>query len=673
MNSSRAIVAVVLFGIAAPAFAVDPPKVFAQENRVAWCIVPFDAKKRSPEERADMLKRLGFTKYAYDWRAEHLPTFERELIALQKHEIELTAVWFPGALNNDAKVLLAGIEKFKLKTQLWVMITDPAPGKDHAAKVKAAAEQIAPIADAAAKLGCKVGLYNHGGWGGEPENLIEVIKVLDRKNVGIVYNQHHGHEHLDRFDKLLPLMMPHLYCLNLNGMMKDGDKTNQKIMVLGTGLLDRASMIRIEKSGYRGSIGLLGHTQDDAESRLRDNQDGLNWLLKRREFEKNNVQPAPRTGSVHGIAFRLTQNSDGKLVALAKPEDDSQKRVLSRRKRTAPIEPWTDILAVYVDTAASNRSRADRIPIIGDTYWLADGSVQFTSKYPVTAGTAYVALLDLGLFFEYSLDTEVLGRLQANYDSPPADRTPKTTLEKVFPTAETLPENTLRLYLQFSGPMARGDAYKHIKLFRENGKQVIDPFLELDEELWSGDGKRFTLFFDPGRVKRGLKPREEMGPALEENGKYTLVIDAKWDDENGAPLKGPYRKSFSVGPPDDAPIDPAKWKLVPPVFTDSKATPRLTVAFEKSLDVALAKRMLSLVGPDGKRIDAEVTVTDDGKNCWLRTPKDAWPLGEYKLVIDTRLEDPCGNRVGRAFEIDVFKPVTKAIEAKTVERTFAVK
>ena len=35
---------------------------------VPWCIVPFDASKRNPEERAKMLVRLGLKRSAYDWR-----------------------------------------------------------------------------------------------------------------------------------------------------------------------------------------------------------------------------------------------------------------------------------------------------------------------------------------------------------------------------------------------------------------------------------------------------------------------------------------------------------------------------------------------------------------------------------------------------------------------------
>src|SRR5262249_40928452 len=46
-------------------------ELFRQDNLVAWCIVPFDAKKRGPEDRAAMLERLGFKHFAYDWRAEH--------------------------------------------------------------------------------------------------------------------------------------------------------------------------------------------------------------------------------------------------------------------------------------------------------------------------------------------------------------------------------------------------------------------------------------------------------------------------------------------------------------------------------------------------------------------------------------------------------------------------
>ena len=63
------------------------PENLLRENLVPWCIVPFDASKRSPEERTKMLVRLGLKRSAYDWRAQHVPEFEEEILQYQKHGI----------------------------------------------------------------------------------------------------------------------------------------------------------------------------------------------------------------------------------------------------------------------------------------------------------------------------------------------------------------------------------------------------------------------------------------------------------------------------------------------------------------------------------------------------------------------------------------------------------
>lgn len=136
---------------AAPAPATQPAKgndLYARANLVAWCIVPFDAKKRTPEERAAMLERMGIRKLAYDWRDEHLLTFDREIAALQKHGVELTAVWFPGGLDANARFILAALEQHKLTPQLWVSA--------GANDVDAGAGVIRPIAIEAARIGCTV-------------------------------------------------------------------------------------------------------------------------------------------------------------------------------------------------------------------------------------------------------------------------------------------------------------------------------------------------------------------------------------------------------------------------------------------------------------------------------------------------------------------------------------
>ena len=271
--------------------------LFDRDNLVAWCIVPFDSKNRSPEDRAAMMKKLGFKKFAYDWRGEHLPTFEREIAALKKEGIELTAIWFPGGLGKEAQTLLDALKKHDIHTQLWVSMGGGGPAKtpeEQAQKVRDHAKAVKPIAEAAAKQGCTVALYNHGGWFGEPENQLAIIDELKMPNVGIVYNLHHGHDHLDRLPGLLKKMQPHLLAFNLNGMMPDGERKGKKILPLGQGELDLKLLKMLVDSGWKGPVGILGHTSDDAEERLKDNLDGLEWLLPQLAGEKPGPLLKPR-------------------------------------------------------------------------------------------------------------------------------------------------------------------------------------------------------------------------------------------------------------------------------------------------------------------------------------------------------------------------------------------
>ena len=273
-----AAILVLLPGLSLPAKASEQeraaPGVFAPDNLVAWCIVPFDAKKRGPAERAEMLNRLGIKRVAYDWRQEHVPTFEEEILQYQKHGLEYFAFW---GVHEDAFRLF---EKHGIHPQIWLTAPSPKGGTEEE-KAEAAAKQLLPHVQRVKKLGCKLGLYNHGGWGGEPKNLAAICQWLrenaDADHVGIVYNLHHGHGHIEDFAESLEQMRPYLLCLNLNGM---NDGANPKIVPLGQGQHELAMLRIIRDSGYRGPIGILDHRGDtDAEKSLRENLDGLQRLL----------------------------------------------------------------------------------------------------------------------------------------------------------------------------------------------------------------------------------------------------------------------------------------------------------------------------------------------------------------------------------------------------------
>ena len=280
----RTTVGVLWFGVIAgawtfvPAWAAEPlPEggLFAKSNLVAWCIVPFDSMKRGPEQRAEMLEDLGIRKFAYDWREEHVPTFEEEIIEIKKHSIEYFAFW---DFHPKIAPLLS---KHGVHPQFWITVPSPA-GADEKARVEAAAKQLKGIVDKTRELGCKLGLYNHGGWGGEPANMVAVAKRLRQdggaEHVGIVYNFHHGHGHIKDFAEVLAAVQPYLLCLNLNGM---NDNAQPMILPIGSGQHERPMMEVIKRSGYTGPIGILGHRENvDAEVSLKQNLDGLKKVLK---------------------------------------------------------------------------------------------------------------------------------------------------------------------------------------------------------------------------------------------------------------------------------------------------------------------------------------------------------------------------------------------------------
>ena len=261
----------VLFALLYGAYADN----FDKDRLVAWCIVPFDARQRGPAERAEMLVRLGLKRVAYDWRAKHVKDFEEEILQYKKHGLEFFAFW---SVHEDAFRLF---QKHKIHPQVWHTLGNPDAGTQEA-RVEAAARAMLPLVERTRQLGCALGLYNHGGWGGEPANLVAVCNHLrahhNAGHVGIVYNLHHGHGHIADFQKSLKLMQPHLLCLNLNGM---NDDAKPKILPLGQGRHELALLNTIRQSGYRGAIAILDHRSAiDTEVALHENLDGLKKLLK---------------------------------------------------------------------------------------------------------------------------------------------------------------------------------------------------------------------------------------------------------------------------------------------------------------------------------------------------------------------------------------------------------
>jgi hypothetical protein len=294
-------------------------------------------------------------------------------------------------------------------------------------------------------------------------------------------------------------------------------------------------------------------------------------------------------------------------------------------------EHWAAVLKISVGP--------DQPAMLGQ-YRIEGRRVRFTPMFP----------LDKGRQYHVVFSPAGITPVTATVGLPAPDTTPTTVVTEVYPTADTVPENQLRLYVHFSAPMGMRGGLDFVHLLDEVGQEVKDPFLPLDAEFWNEDRTRYTVFFDPGRQKRGIPVIEDMGRSLTEGQSYTLVVDSQWRDGNGLPLKDTYRRTFKVGPPDEKPLDPKSWKIVLPAANTMAA---LQVTFPEPLDHGLLLRALGVLRTNRRPMEGEVTV---GTNelTWSFTPDDPWKPGAYHIIAFASLEDLAGNRIGRAFEVDQF-------------------
>lgn len=301
---------------------------------------------------------------------------------------------------------------------------------------------------------------------------------------------------------------------------------------------------------------------------------------------------------------------------------------------------------------------ADPPPVIGQKLDV-DGVPGFKPKYPLAAGMTYRATY---------LDPSGASH-SASFSIPKPTTLPSTQLDAIYPTTSLIPENQLKFYFQFSAPMGRGEAYQHVHLEDPEGKRISLPFLELDQELWDPSGTRLTIFFDPGRVKRGLLPMEEAGVPVEEGKSYKLVVSEKWRDAEGLPLTHSFIKPFRVTAPDRDPPETSSWVLVVPKPGSRQA---LEVQFPEPMDRGLLARVIEIETIGGEVVAGSIAIDRD-ETRWRFTPDEPWKAGRYYLAAAVYLEDLAGNSIERPFEVDIFEKVEERIERKQARVEFEVR
>ncbi len=316
--------------------------------------------------------------------------------------------------------------------------------------------------------------------------------------------------------------------------------------------------------------------------------------------------------------------------------------------QSEPYGGWGTVFLVYAG--------AGKVPPLLGSWNVESGTLVFHPHYPVTAGVHYHAV--------FRAPSGAM--ITRDFDGPARDTNPVARVEQVYPTAEILPSNLLRIYILFSAPMSRGEAAAHLHVEDDKGKVLPDELLP-GQELWDPSFRRLTMTFDPGRIKRGLTSNQNIGPPIVEGKHYRLVLDRDWPDARGVPMTEGFTRTFVGGPADRIPPDPKTWHIVTPKAGTSDV---LAVTFPKPMNYALLQRMIQVVTSHGNVAGIVSTAQQEAQ--WRFAPQGVWKAGQYQLVVDTAIEDLAGNRIGQPFDIDVFEHVTQHIETRTISLPFDV-
>lgn len=234
-----------------------------------WGLLRHDAARRTPTERAALLRRLGLRRVALDWRYNDLGELDAELAAMRAERIAVTAIWAPISLeplrDQHLDMIFAFIDRHALQLSLWTTLIYPHAFHDWAIakRLDAATGVVASLADRAAGAGCRVALYNFDGWFGRPANQVRIIAASGRSNIDIVYNFENG-DAADFGDEAAA-MLPHLAAINLAGVV---NVPRQKL-AFGEGAHEFQMLHTLLRLGYHGPFGLAcGDARRDAQDSL---------------------------------------------------------------------------------------------------------------------------------------------------------------------------------------------------------------------------------------------------------------------------------------------------------------------------------------------------------------------------------------------------------------------
>lgn len=358
--------------------------------------------------------------------------------------------------------------------------------------------------------------------------------------------------------------------------------------------------------------------------------------------------PLERSGGPFSVSL-VTETPDGRPLVRVTGLSSAELTALSGTTMTP--EALARLVSIQVPHAGDIA--------VATRYTVTPISLDLEPLYALEPGRSYLVRLDPAHLPLPRTDSPLL---VATITVPAAAAREATSVSGIFPSSSEWPENTLRFYLYFSAPMSGTSAVGHVKLVDEAGEEVAEVLLDIDVDLWNTEYTRRTVFFDPGRVKRGIRPNRELGRALVAGKRYAIVVSQSWKDSSGRPLAREFRHEFMAVPAVEVAVEPVAWSIG--AIAAGTRDP-LVVRFPRSLDEGLLRRALGVATSGGTVIDGHIGI-EDHEQQWTFTPSQPWSAAPHSLVILTLLEDPAGNKVGEPFEFEMFGQPTPVAERMTL-------
>ncbi|MET2984812.1 Ig-like domain-containing protein [Aureibaculum conchae] len=302
---------------------------------------------------------------------------------------------------------------------------------------------------------------------------------------------------------------------------------------------------------------------------------------------------------------------------------------------------YNDDKAIGVSFVADNNQKKFSIhlkdnvtPVLGN-FSSENNTQTFTPIVPFSNGETYTILREEHILSSFTIK--------------PKNRSTSPEVVAIYPTTGVVPENLLKMYVDFSKPMQEvGNVLDFITVFNKTTNKKVDVFLELETELWNANHTLLTLWLDPGRIKKELIPNKEKGLPIMNGHVYEISVNKNFRDADGNELKQSYTKTVTVTNRDENKPKVDDFEIQIPT---TKTSP-LIIQFNEPLDAMLLTEVFTIYNNKDEKIEGNYQLQNEETSVAF-TPTRNWKSDTYKIEIQSRLEDLAGNNLNRLFDEDL--------------------